>query len=86
MDNENKNELDSREQWLTTMADMQIQADQRYAHLSRRMSALEQKGKSIGDDPEKMIGSLFMILMVINLLPLLIDMVRAKWVHSESSP
>ncbi len=71
--------------FLDELARMDLDSERRYKHLSSRIASLEQKGKSISDDPEKLLGSLFLIIAVIQAIPLVIDLVRKLWA-SESLP
>jgi hypothetical protein len=66
--------------FIRELARMEHEQTQMYRNLSRRIATVEQKGKST-DDPEKMLTSFFMVLLVIQVLPLIIDVVKSLWDH-----
>jgi len=84
--NEELAKVGSAEFFIQELARMEHEEVQRYKHLSKRLVALEQKGKSMTDDPEKMLGSFFIVLFVIQVLPIVIDIIQAWHRPSESLP
>jgi hypothetical protein len=78
-------EIGGADFFIRELSRMEHEQTQMYRNLSRRIAVVEQKGKS-NDDPEKMLTSVFMVLLVIQVLPLIIDIVRKLWEPSESLP
>lgn len=64
---------------------MKIEAstDRRYSSLAVRVERLERKNKS-QDSPEAMLAQIFMGLMLLQLAPLVIELVR-KWLTESKS-
>jgi hypothetical protein len=80
--------IDRTEFFIAELASMSSQHDKEilyYRNLATRVTILEQKGKSVGDDPEKMLGMFFLVMGVLQLIPMLIDVVKACR-SSESLP
>ena len=64
--------------FITELAHMSESYDRQYANVSRRLTVLEQNSKeSYDDDPTKMIGSIVGIMIAMQLLPVIVDMVKA---------
>jgi hypothetical protein len=76
--------LDRREFFLDELAAMDLKQERMYNYLARRVTILEQKGKSMADDPEKMIGSIILVLAMIQLIPLVIDWITRCRLSSQS--
>lgn len=55
-----------------------IEADwsKQYVAMSNRIAKLEQKGKSTKDDPEKLFATVFIIVAVVQIVPLILDLVK----------
>lgn len=62
---------------------IEAEGDRRYGSLALRVQKLERKGKS-QDDPEAMLGQIFMGLMLLQLAPLVIELIR-KWLTESKS-
>lgn len=78
--------IDRTRFFIDELARMEHQEARRYDHLSKRLAALEQKGKStMSDDPEKMLGTFLLIIGLIQVLPYIVDIVR-QCKPSESLP
>lgn len=77
-------QLDRENQLLTTMADMQGEADRRYESLSKRMQRLEDSVKgTFEDDPLKAITGIIVTMIVIQMvLPLVTDLIQ-RWAASK---
>jgi hypothetical protein len=81
---EKKEEIGGVDFFIKELAHMEQDSVKMYTSLSRRIAILEQKGKS-SDDPEKMLTNVFIVLMVIQLLPVVVDVLRSLWTPSASS-
>lgn len=57
--------------------------ERRYASLTMRIEKLERKGKS-HDDPEAMMAQIFMGLLLLEMLPLVVELIR-KWLTESKS-
>lgn len=77
---------DRTEFFIGELAIISRESDQRYASLSRRMAALEGKKHGAMDvDFDKLLGTMFLVVGVLQLIPLVFDLV-SKWKSSSSSP
>jgi len=64
--------------FITELAHMSESYDRQYANVSRRLTVLEQNSKeSFDDDPTKMIGSIVGIMIAMQLLPVIVDTIKA---------
>jgi len=64
--------------FITELAHMSESYDRQYTNVSRRLTVLEQKNKSdYDDDPTKMMASVVGIIIAMQLLPVIVDMVKA---------
>jgi hypothetical protein len=70
--------------FIKELAHMEQDSVKMYTSLSRRIAALEQKGKS-SDDPEKMIIQVIGVMLLLQMLPVVVDIIRSIWTPSESS-
>jgi hypothetical protein len=80
---EKKEGQPSIEFWMDELMKIEDVNQRRYDSVVMRLEKLEQKRKS-HDDPEAMLGSLFMFLMLVQVAPLVVELIR-QWLTKRSS-
>lgn len=72
--------------FISELAHMEQENVRRYMALSTRLASLERKGKTSSDDPMNMLGSVILVMVVLQVLPVVIDLLVRKWAPSSSLP
>lgn len=85
MDEEKKTDIGSVEFFINELARMDATQERFRSNCARRLVALEEKSKGGADDEvTKMMGTVLLVLIGLQLLPVVLDMIR-QW-KSSSSP
>jgi hypothetical protein len=76
---------DRTEFFINELAAIDARQDVRYNSLARRMAALEARKHGAGDiDFDKLLGTMFLVVGVLQLIPLVFELVQ-QWRSSSSS-